>query len=118
MKIGLNMGNEEGADKAAQGRAFERTILAAKKGDWEAKHSLTRKFQPFITSLAEKRASDPVEVNQLVESGKQGLLTAAAKYKTSVGPDRFQIFALDYIEARMDNSGKPKGLLGRLFGKK
>jgi hypothetical protein len=119
MKIGLNIGgNEPRSDKAAEGRAFERTILAAKKGDWEAKQMLIRKFLPFITSLAEKRATDPIEINKLVDAGKQGLITAAGKYKTSVGHDRFQIFALDFIEANMNRSGKPPGFLSRLFGNK
>lgn len=120
MKIGLNMsgGADPAASKAAEGRALEHTILNAKKGDWEAKDVVARKFTTLITSLAEKRATDPATVNKLVEAGKQGLVNAISHYKPSVGPDKFRIFALDYIEQAMDGAAKGGGgFFARLFGK-
>ena len=41
---------------------------------------------------------------------------AAKKYKSSVGADKFQIFALDYIESNMDALNKGGGFLSKLFG--
>ena len=67
----------------------------------------------LIKSLAEKRASDAQGVNDMIERGKQGLYKAAKKYKKSVGADRFQIFALKFIEQSMDNKG---GFFSKLFG--
>ena len=120
MKIGLNMSGsaDPNASKAAEGRAFEHVILNAKKGDWEAKDILQKKFTPLITSLAEKRAKDQATINKLIESGKLGLLEAANRYKPSIGPDKFRIFALDFIEAEMDSAGRSGGFFARLFGKK
>lgn len=116
MKIALNMGQDSaGSDKESKERALEQEILAAKKGDWTAKNNLYRTYTSLIASLAEKRAKDQSQINDYMEAGKQGLFRAAKKYKTSVGPKRFQIFALDYIEQSMDGGG---GLLSRLFGGK
>jgi len=111
-------GNDAAANKAAEAKALENMVLSAKKGDWQAKDLLTRQFLGLLTSMAEKRSSDPEEVNRLMEAGKQGLLTAASKYKPSVGAENFRIFAIDYIEAKMDRAGKGGGFLSRLFGKK
>jgi|GEM_PF-933417 len=124
MKISLNLGQQHqqgGQSKAEQQRALEREILAAKGGDWNSKNSLVRMFMPLLHSLAEKRARDQPTLNRLVEAGKEGLADAARRYKTSIGPDRFRIFALDFIEKRMDRELRGGGGLGaffsRLFGK-
>jgi len=120
MKISLNAGqNESTSSRAAQARILERDIVAAKKGDWNAKNNLARSFLPLLTSLAEKRTTDPGRINLYIEAGKEGLFRAARRYKQSVGADSFQIFALDFIEAAMDRGvGGKKGLFSRLFGSK
>lgn len=115
MKISLmgNQGDVKGKD--AQYHVLENDILACKKGDWTAKKNLARTFQPLIKSLAEKRCKgDPGKLHELVEAGREGLYLAARKYKPTVGVSHFRVFALDYIEGRMDGT-KPGGLLGRLF---
>ncbi|MBN2301210.1 MAG: hypothetical protein JXN60_01705 [Lentisphaerae bacterium] len=116
MKIPLNMGKDPSqSSKAAQARELEKNILAAQKGDWTAKNNLFRTYSSLINSLAKKRAQNPGQMNNYIELGKEGLFKAARKYKPSVSPERFQIFALDFIEASMDGSGG--GFLSRLFGK-
>jgi DNA-directed RNA polymerase specialized sigma subunit len=116
MKIPLKMGQDGvAASKAAKAKVLERDILAARKGDWKAKNDLIHQFMPLISSLAEKRASDPATINRYIEAGKNGLMTALRKYKTSVGGDRFQIFALDFIERAMDNMAKGGGFFARLL---
>lgn len=118
MKIPLNMNQDGGSHttREAANMALEQDILSAKKGDWNAKHGLDRTFTPLLISLAEKRAGNQIELNHYIEAGKQGLYTAARKYKRSIGPDRFRIFALDYIEAAMDR-GLRGGFWSRILGK-
>lgn len=116
MKIPLNMGNDRSQTRnSTQARVLENEILAAQKGDWEAQRSVTKSFSHLLTSLANKRTSDPKEVSQYVEAGKKGLLTAVKKYKPTVGAANFQLFALDFIEASMERRGKG-GFLSKLFG--
>ncbi len=103
--------------KDLQARALERDVQAAKDGDWNARHSLVRTFLPLITSLAEKRSADPVEINKYIDAGKDGVLTAAKKYKPGAGTDKFHIFALDFIEKSMDQSDKGGGFFAKLFGR-
>ena len=118
MKIPLNLGNNgPQSSKAAQFKMLERDILATKKGDWNAKNNLIRSFMPLLTSLAEKRSQDTAKKNKLIDAGKEGLFSAAKKYREGIGADKFQIFALDFIEARMDNIDKKVGFFARLFGK-
>ena len=118
MKIPLNMGNNGAqSGKAAQFKTLERYILATKKGDWNAKNNLVRTFLPLLSSLAEKRTSDMTQKNKLIDAGKEGLFTAARKFKEGMGADKFQVFALDYIESSMDNLGKDVGFFARLFGR-
>lgn len=119
MKIPLNMGNNDGRQtgKSAQLKTLERDILATKKGDWNAKNNLIRTFMPLLASLAEKRSSDNAQKNKLMDAGKDGLFAAARKYKENMGPERFQVFALDFIEEHMENSGKNVGFFARLFGR-
>jgi len=117
MKIPLNIGNNGSqSSKSAQMKVLERDILATRKGDWNAKNNLTRTFTPLLLSLAEKRSTDIAQKNKLVEAGKEGLFTAARKYRENMGPEKFQVFALDFIESSMDNSGKKVGFFARLFG--
>jgi len=118
MKIGVGIGSDAESDKAAESRAHEKLILSAKMGDWEAKNLLAQQFHPFIASLADKRTQDAKQASQYVEAGKAGLAKAVTKYKSSVGPDNFRIFALDFIEAAMNKNDKGEGILSRLFGRK
>ncbi len=119
MKIGLNMsGNEASDDKAAQRRRLQHTILNAKKGDWQARDLLAKEFHPLLTSLAEKRSVDDTARAKYFDAGKAGLQNAAKKYKPTVGPDKFRIFALDFIEASMDRVDGGGGFFSKLFGKK
>ena len=114
MKIPLNVPPAQATSVAAENKVLERDVLAAQKGDWEAKKAVVRTFMPLLQSLAQKRAKDVPTINSLIEKGKEGLLTAVAKYKRSMGPDRFRIFALDHIEAAMDRK-KSGGFWARLF---
>ena len=104
-------------NRAAKFKLLEHDILAAKKGNWEAKNNLVRVFTPLISSLAQKRSSHTSEINKYIEAGKNGLFTAVRKYKQNVGPDKFQIFALNFIEASMDGMHKEEGFFSRLFRK-
>ena len=118
MKIPLNM-NQDGPQsrKAAQAKMLERDIAMTKKGDWNAKNSLMKTFIPLLQSLAEKRTDDIRDINEYIEAGKNGLLKAAKKYKPTLGADKFQIFALDFIENAMDNMNSKGGFFSKLFGK-
>ena len=104
MKIALNMGQTEPPSRTTHLRALEQDILAAQKGDWNAKSNLVHTFTSLLNTLAEKRSTDRMQINQLVETGKVGLYAAAKKYKPSIGPERFQILALDFIEKCMDQA--------------
>ena len=116
MKIPLKFGHsKEISTKAAEDKKLERVILAVQKGDWNAKGNLVRTFTPLLTSLAEKRSSDIGKKNIYIEAGKNGLFTAAKKYKQNVGANRFKIFALDFIEQSMDRADKSGGFFSRLL---
>lgn len=119
MKIALNMGNTDGSQsgKAAQAKTLERDILAAKKGDWNAKNNLVRTFTPLLTSLAEKRSKDVHKINEYTEAGREGLFKAAKKYTPGEGAERFHIFVVEYIENAMDQHDKGGGFWARLFGR-
>jgi DNA-directed RNA polymerase specialized sigma subunit len=116
MKIPLNLGqNGNQSTVAAQAKVMERDVLAAKGGDWNARNNLARTFSPLIQSLARKRASDAATINRLTDAGKEGLYTAAKKYRSSIGADRFQVFALEFIERAMDDQLKGGNWFSRLF---
>jgi DNA-directed RNA polymerase specialized sigma subunit len=118
MKIPLKLGQEtQQSSRAAEAKVLEHDIAAAKGGDWNAKSNLIRTFHPLILSLAEKRGGDPATVARYVEAGKEGLVRAIGKYKSSVGADKFRIFALDFIEASIDRAATGGGFLSRLFGR-
>lgn len=118
MKISLNL---NGQDQATKQEKEERTLAAdlgaAKKGDWNAKNNILRTFMPLLTSLAEKRSSNTAETNKFIEAGKEGLFVAVKKFKMDQGPREFQLFALDFIEARMDKKAGGGGFLSKIFGK-
>ncbi len=117
MKIALNMDELSSGDKkATEGKALEKLILATGNGDFEARDTLYQHYLPLLTSLAKKRTSNVAEINQFIERGKAGLITATRKYKTSIGSDKFKLFALNYIEKSMDAGSGKGGLFSRLFG--
>ncbi|MBN1670251.1 MAG: hypothetical protein JXR37_04420 [Kiritimatiellae bacterium] len=117
MKIPLNLGGDQGrADKVAHDRALEQVIDRCNKGDWEAKEVLVSTFMALLRTMATKRAADPRLAVRYIDAGKKGLFRAAQKYKPSIGPEKFQVFAVDFIEREMDSVDKRKGFLGRLFG--
>lgn len=116
MKIPLNVPPTQATSAEAENKILERDVLAAQQGDWEAKKAVVRAFMPLLHSLAQKRAKDVPTINALIEKGKEGLLTAVEKYKRSMGPERFRIFALDHIETAMDRK-KSGGFWTRLFGR-
>ena len=121
MKIALNMGNSTNyqSTREAQAKAVERDVLMAQKGDWNARNNLAKTFMPLLTTLAEKRAgNNAITKNTLIDAGKEGLFKAASSYTKNIGSDKFQIFALDFIEKAMDRSLKGGGFFARLFGSK
>lgn len=113
MKITLNVGNEGGG--SAADNALKAALEAARNGDWKQKQQLTKLFMPLITKLAERRAKDVPTINSLIEAGSEGLMEAARRYGKNEPVSRFQLFAVDFIEKRMDGKDKKEGLLARLF---
>lgn len=120
MKISLRMhqGDVDTASRAAQDRIMEHEIIACRKGDFGAEKRMLNSFMPLLLSLARKRSRDPATVNRCIEAGKAGLQKAIRKYKTSIGPEKFRIFAVKYIEESIDRdlAGGKQGLWARLFG--
>jgi DNA-directed RNA polymerase specialized sigma subunit len=117
MKIALNMDELSGDDKKAAQAALERLIKRTKDGDFQARDALIQHYMPILSKLAKKRSSSSKEFNETIEAGKAGLCEAARKYKPSVGPDKFQVFALDFIEKAMDKGSSSGGFLARLLGR-
>jgi DNA-directed RNA polymerase specialized sigma subunit len=118
MKISLKVGNQDAASiKQEEMRLLDRDIVACNRGDWEAKNRLIKVFMPLFLSLAKKRSQENAKINQYVEAGKSGLAEACKKYKSSMGADRFQIFALDFIEKAMTHLDRPQGFFARLLGR-
>ncbi len=116
MPIPLHMNQSINTTPEQKLAAFERVILAVKKGDLNAKASLTKEFSPLLISLAEKRSTDIGEINNLIESGDKGLFKATKKYKHKIHPEKFRIFALDFIEKEMDKTLCGGGIISRIFG--
>jgi DNA-directed RNA polymerase specialized sigma subunit len=119
MKISLKVSNQENFNSGKQEelRLLDRDITACSRGDWEAKNRLFKSFMPLFLSLAKKRTQEVAGINQYIEAGKNGLVAACKKYKSSIGADRFQIFALDFIEKAMNDADRPRGFFARLFGR-
>ena len=118
MKIPLNLHqNEDAAYGVDHDRAIERDVAACKGNDWEAKARLIHAFMPLLTSLSKKRATDIAGTNRCIEAGKEGMVTAVRKYRPETG-QKFQVFAVSYIEAAMDRVNKERsGFFARLFGR-
>ena len=114
MKIPLHVG--QGGAGAGPERLREQDVLLWKDGDWEAKARVIHAFMPLLSTLARKHASDPAGINRCIEAGKEGLQEAMRKYTKTGSADKFQLFAVDFIEARMSPDEK-KGFLARLFGR-
>ena len=120
MKISLAMGQQSGKEAKGNTALSEAEIMAAKSGDWVAKDHLAKKFSSLIASQAKSRAQDPAALQTYTEAGRQGLFQAAKKYKKGMGPQRFSMDCLDYIQRamdRMDKNGKG-GFLSRLFSRR
>ncbi len=117
MKIPLSANNNDKATTgvAARNQALENSIRAAKKGDWEARHHIERNLMPLLKKLAEKRSDNTATFNRMIEAGKSGIAIAIRKVPANIPGDRFQIFALPFIEEAMDKSGR-KSIWQRLFG--
>ncbi|NQU41331.1 MAG: hypothetical protein HQ523_15390 [Lentisphaerae bacterium] len=118
MKIPLKLSSDgQQSAAAAAAQAILHDVRAVKAGDWNAKNSLVRAFQPLMLSLAEKRSHhDMAKNNRYLDAGKEGLFRAAKKYKAKSHGDNFQVFALDFIESAMDRVDQKGGVLSRLFG--
>ena len=117
MKRPLNPGSNGGqSSSAARIQALERDLQAAKRGDWEAKRRVESSMMPILQDLAKKRASSNAEINNMIDAGKQGIAVAIKKFKPGMGADRFQIFALRFIEDKMDNPNSG-GFFSKLFGR-
>jgi DNA-directed RNA polymerase specialized sigma subunit len=97
-------------------QALQRNLEAAKRGDWEAKKRVVASMQDVLQDMARKRASTNEEINALLEAGRAGIAQAIKKFKMSSGADRFQIFAVDFIEKKMDNPSSG-GFFAKLFGR-
>ena len=115
MSIHLNTGGGV-SNVEARMQALERNLKAAKRGDWEAKKRVVAAMHDVLYGMASKRANSNEEMNALLEAGKEGIAQAIKKFKLSSGADRFQIFAVDFIEKKMDNPSSG-GFLARLFGR-
>jgi DNA-directed RNA polymerase specialized sigma subunit len=113
MKITLNMGKDQGGPNP--GAALKNVLDGVRTGDWKFKQQLAKMFIPLITTMAEKRAKDIPAINALIEAGTNGLHEAAEKFGKNEPPEKFQLFALTFIEKHMDGGNKPEGFLARLF---
>ncbi len=117
MKIPLHIRNNDIADASpAVNRelAIERDVRPCRRGDWEAKARLVRQFMPLLTSLAHRRTSETVGINRLIEAGKDGMLRAVRKFRPH-RHEKFEVFALQYIESAMERENSPRGFWRRLF---
>ena len=117
MKIPLKLSlNEQQSAAAAAAQSILRDVRAIKGGDWNAKNSLVRAFQPLLLSLSEKRAhQDAAKNNRYLDADKEGLFKAARKYREKSHGNNFQLFALDFIESAMDRVDKKGGFISRLL---
>jgi DNA-directed RNA polymerase specialized sigma subunit len=118
MNIALSGTDKDHAVTSAEikNKALEKDIRAAKKGDWEARHRVEKSLMPLLKKRAEKRAENMAGQNLMIEAGKAGIANALRKVPNDICGDRFQIFALPFIEESMDKSQKPS-FFKRLFGR-
>ena len=118
MKIPLNVNRGMPRDYYADhGKINDQDVLACRQDDWEAKNRILNAFAPLLSSLARERTKDPAMINKYIEAGKEGLFAAVRKYKPAGSGDRFQIFALAFIEKAMDGVVKRKSFFARLFSR-
>jgi DNA-directed RNA polymerase sigma subunit (sigma70/sigma32) len=116
VKIALNFRQESNqTPEVERERSIERDVEGCRRNDWEAKTRLIQTFMPLLTSLARKRTQETAGINRYIEAGKEGLIHAARHYKGVTGV-KFQVFALDYIEKKMNRMEHP-GFFSRLFGR-
>ena len=116
MKIALNLkqGDQYNQEQDRE-QTIERDVMSVKKSDWEAKTRLVQLFMPLLMSMAKKRVHEVAAINRYVEAGKEGLMAGVRHYKPGTG-QKFEVFALSYIETAMDRVGRP-GFFSRLFGR-
>jgi DNA-directed RNA polymerase specialized sigma subunit len=116
VKIALNLkqGDQYNQEHERE-QNIDRDVMHVKKSDWEAKARLVQLFMPLLMSMAKKRAHEVAAINRHIEAGKEGLMTAVRRFKPGSG-QKFEVFALSYIEAEMDRVSHP-GLFDRLFGR-
>ena len=115
--MAMNLHSGDGlssADKRMQ--VLERDLKAAKRGDWNAKKRVYSSLHDILNEFAAKRSSSNEEINVMLEAGKKGIDQAIKKFKLTSGADRFQIFALPFIEKNMDHPSSG-GLFSKIFGK-
>jgi DNA-directed RNA polymerase specialized sigma subunit len=114
VKIALNLNQDEHyTPDQDREQSIERDVLNVKKSDWEAKARLVQMFMPLLMSMAKKRTHETAIINRHIEVGKEGLMTAVRRYKPGAG-QKFEVYALSYIESEMDRVSHP-GLFARLF---
>lgn len=101
--------------KGAENEALEKAIRGCQMGDWNAKNALARIFHPLLLTLAEKRCGvgQVSEINKTMEKGRHGLFEAAMRFKLNANAQNFRVFALPYIEKRIDGR---RSFWERLFG--
>lgn len=116
MKIALNLkqGDQYNQEQDRE-HNIERDVMNVKKSDWEAKARLSQQFMPLMMTMAKKRVTETAAINRHIEAGKEGLLAAVRRYKPGTG-QKFEVFALSFIEAEMDRVSRP-GFFARLFGR-
>jgi DNA-directed RNA polymerase specialized sigma subunit len=115
MKIALNMNQAEG--QTAGQIEIEKLVgylTAAQQGDWEAKARIVTMFTPLVTSMVDHRGLADEARSAAIERGKRGVERAAKKYKLVNGGDKFQLFAIRFIDVAIDSKG---GLLAKLLGR-
>lgn len=115
MKIPLNSGNNGISTESARTQALQKDLLAAKKGDWKARYRIEAAMLPILKEMAHKRASNNHDINALLEAGKAGIATAIKKYKPATGADRFQMFAVRFVEDKMNNLQSGGSFWSRIF---
>ncbi len=117
MKIPLNTGSHEGETPSDQKlRKLSADLTAARRNDWEARDRIISSFTPLLRKLAEQHTADAAQRARLIEAGKAGIVTAIRKFNPDQGAERFQLFALEFIEKQMDRKPSSGGILSRLFG--
>ena len=116
MKSPLHAIADEGqTSDSTKNAVLAKDLKAAKLGDWKAKHRIEVTLTPLLTDLAKKRASSTPEINSLMDAGKVGIEKAIKKFKADSRADRFPIFALRFMEEKMDNPSSG-GFFSKLFG--